>query len=251
MTAFKAGRGGYRIDGVTHDRCTAVVGALPKPWLGAWSAKMVAQAAVDNLDLITAIAKQNPEEAVRWLKGKPWEKRDKAAVRGTLVHEIAECYVEGRPLPDFTDEELPYAEAFEAFVQDWSPRFVEVETTVYDPRLRVEGTFDSLAVIDGEHWLLDIKTSSGVYAEYMIQLAFYMAAPLIVRPDGATEPFSHPRDRAGVVHLREDASYDLIELDCGPESLRVFEAALAVQRWAKSVERWEPTPMLTTKEKAA
>ena len=251
MTAYKASRGGYKIAGELHDRCTTVVGALPKPWLGAWSAKMVAQAAVENLDLITAIAKTNPDEAVRWLKGKPWEKRDRAAVRGTLVHEIAEAHVQGQPLPEYTDEERPYVEAFEKFIGDYSPRFVEVETTVYDPVLRVAGTFDALAEIDGVHYLCDWKTSAGVYAEYIIQLAFYMNAPLIVRQDGSTQPFEHPRDKAMVLHLRDDGDYEPYELDCDADAFDVFRAALVVQRWAKAHQGWEPTPLVLAGEAAA
>jgi hypothetical protein len=288
MTAFKAGRGGYRIGGTVNDRCTQVLkDGIPKPALLGWAKKFTTLAAIidhhtigdmlDGCELVSDPAtlharikqakdeikqrKKNgdpdphPDEGLvrvyNHLWNAPDRMRDHAADRGTLIHAIAEAHIEGRPLPDFTDEELPYALAFEAFLTEWEPEFIEVETTVYDPDLCVAGTFDALAVIEGEHFVLDWKSSKDIYPEVALQLAFYMHAPTIVRADGTTEPFNHPRDRAGAVHLRPDGTFDLIPMGDQPEDYTGFLSALNVARWAKSVDGWQPTPAVRERKAAA
>lgn len=289
MTAFKAGRGGYKIDGTVNDRCTQVLkDGIPKPALVGWAKKFTTLAAIidchtivadlEGVDLVSdpaalhqrvldakvEIKKRekagdptpHPDAGLVKVYNRLWwapdRMRDHAADRGTLIHAIAEAHIEGRPLPDFTDEELPYAAAFEDFLTDWQPEFLAVETTVYDPDLCVAGTFDALALIDGEAWVLDWKSSSAIYPEVALQLAFYMNAPLIVDADGSTRPFEWRRDRAGAVHLRPDGTYALVPMGDQPDDYRGFLSALNVARWVKSVDGWTPTPAVRdAKEQAA
>ena len=77
-------------DPVRYLSVTTAMKSIPKEWLGAWAAKVVAETAVQKLDLLTRLAADDPAEATRWLKGAPWSRRDKAGDDGTALHEVAE-----------------------------------------------------------------------------------------------------------------------------------------------------------------
>ena len=51
-----------------------------------------------------------------------------------------------------------------------------IEQQVICPELGFAGTLDRIGVIDGKKYLLDIKTSNGIYNSYWLQLAAYRQA---------------------------------------------------------------------------
>ena len=69
----------------------------------------------------------------------------------------------------------PAVEAFRKFVDEKNiqvdPEYVERRLVNYNDRYA--GTVDSVALIDGKLGVLDIKTSSGIYKDYTLQLAAY------------------------------------------------------------------------------
>ena len=48
-----------------------------------------------------------------------------------------------------------------------------VETQLFSRKMRLGGTCDMVARINGETWLIDFKTSNGLYKTHEIQLAAY------------------------------------------------------------------------------
>lgn len=228
----------YTIDGDRYDRCTTITGNLPKPWLAAWAAKLVATTAVDELPRLTTIAAANPDEAIRWLKSVPNATRDRAADRGTEIHAIVDAWASGRPLPPIREGHGGAVDAAVAFLADFQPTVEATETTVCDPGLRVAGTFDAQVVIDGRRWVLDWKTGSGVYPEYAAQLAFYAHAPQLV-DDGRSRPRDVLPDGAAVVHLQPDGGYRMIpvDVDAGWE---MFRAAWTIRRFCSPAVLGDP-----------
>jgi hypothetical protein len=55
-------------------------------------------------------------------------------------------------------------------------RFLSTERVVYSKLLRVAGTLDGLAIVDGKLSLIDWKSSNGLYPEYCYQTAAYEQA---------------------------------------------------------------------------
>ena len=86
---------------------------------------------------------------------------DRAAQRGTAIHNAIENYIE------FGVRDIPplYAGYFEAFIQWWERRKPEplaLEKRVYHKILRYAGTADLICMIDGRLTLVDYKSSAQI-----------------------------------------------------------------------------------------
>lgn len=208
---------------------TIINGGVPKPQLVPWAIREVAEGAVAMIDTLPRLVKQSPGAAVDMLKGLPWAKKTAAADVGTSIHERAEALVKGRPLPPVPGEIAGYIDAFDRWRFDWQPQYVASEATVYNRAESYAGTLDAIIQLDGEPWLLDVKTGKGVYPEVALQLAAYRHAEFIAAPDGTENPM--PAVYGGLVlHLRPDG-YDLYPVECGKAVLDVFRHVREVFRW--------------------
>lgn len=190
---------------------TTLLGALSKPALVNWAAKSVAEYAVLHMPEIAALAKADPDGAVRALKGSPWQKRDSAGELGTAVHDQIEARIIGKTPPEPAEAVAERVEHFERFVADYAPTFEAAEATVYNRRAAYAGTLDSIATIGGERFVIDVKTTkSGVYPEHALQLAAYAHAEFIGAPDGSEVPL--PKIDAGAVLWISPSGYEFVRV---------------------------------------
>jgi len=105
----------------------------------------------------------------------------KAAEEGTQVHELAESYLNGEELNFLDDRGRPQYnpdvwQMFLRFVEFWEtykPTLIETEVHIFSDELKVAGTCDLIVEIDGELWLLDLKTSNQIQTVYELQTAVY------------------------------------------------------------------------------
>jgi hypothetical protein len=179
--------------------------------------------------------------------------RDRAAKRGTNVHEIAfQALGMGRPVPDLdrlTDEEQGHAKAIMAFWLDHEPDADCVEQIVYSERLGVAGRLDFLGSINGYDGpcVIDAKTgkylSAGAHAQVgggyrLLAVEAGLADALRDSEVGAAEglvPELHDAaDRITplLLQTREDGTYELIPAEGTPEQ---FEAAVTAYRAAGKI----------------
>ncbi len=112
-----------------------------------------------------------------WNQGKQGldyrETRDKAADIGTLVHEAIEASFSGLPTPFMDDISR---RAYSAFLKWQGQNNIEIlkqEIQLVSEEYKYGGTLDAIGVVDGDHVLLDWKTSKGVYKNHVLQLAAY------------------------------------------------------------------------------
>ncbi len=212
---------------------TTVIKLIDKsgPLVG-WAKRETAACAVRNLDALLAMREAGgADAAISWLKTIPDYQRDRAADRGTSVHAIAEQIVRGQE-PEVPAELAGYVDAYRRFLATWRPTFVAVEQMVCSLRHGYAGTFDAIAVIDGERWLLDIKTSAGTYAETALQLAAYAAADFIGRP-GDPGRYRVPRvTRFGVIHVTGEGA-DLVPYAVDRGTFRAFLRCREVWAWTQ------------------
>ena len=125
----------------------------------------------------------------------------KAADEGTIVHNLAEKYLlgeeiklmgEGRPLYD-----LKVWKMFLAFVEFWETsgaELLETEVFLYSDTLKVAGTCDLVCKIDGEIWVIDLKTSNNLQTTYDLQSAVYARC--------FEECYDAKVDRVGILWLK-------------------------------------------------
>ena len=199
-------RGGSRfyVDPLTDEKVpgvTSILSQLPKPFLQAWAAKMVAEFAVDNFGAYSSMVMNGQRQAaIDVLKGAPRRYTTERADIGTEAHDLFERITLGLAIGQVHPDMAPYVEHFNQFLDDFSPTFLMSEETVWSDEHRYAGSFDAIAEIGGETVVLDYKTSKSVYEETALQLAAYRFADHVVRPDGAKVPLPEI-DGGAVVHI--------------------------------------------------
>lgn len=105
----------------------------------------------------------------------------KAADEGTQVHELVERYLNGEELKFLNEREQPIYnpeiwKMFLNFVDFWElykPTLIEAEVHLFSDKLKIAGTCDIVCEIEGEIWILDLKTSNQITQTYEIQTSLY------------------------------------------------------------------------------
>lgn len=227
----------YKIDGKRADGVTTLIGSgLPKPALTYWAANSVARYVSDR--------RERMREAFDWmdngqlydlLRKVPWSERDKAAVRGTDVHHLAEKLLHDEEVevpPDLAG----YVAACVQFLDDWQVRPVLSETTVASRAHNYCGTLDLVGDLpDGRRAVIDWKTgASGIWPDVALQLAAYRRAEVYLKDD-TERPLADLNigDKGFAVWLRPDG-YSVYSMDIGAEAFSTFLNVAAVARWAKA-----------------
>jgi hypothetical protein len=190
---------GEKVPGVT-----SILNMLPKPFLQAWSAKMVAEFAVDNFGAYSALVMNGQRQAaIDLLKAAPRRYTKERADIGTEVHDLYEKLSRGEDLGRYHPDFQPYVDSWNEWADAFQPEFLFNEETVWSDAHRYAGSFDFMAKIEGETVVGDFKTTKSTYPEVALQLSAYAHADRIVRPDGNSVPL--PEVTAGAVfHVNED-----------------------------------------------
>jgi hypothetical protein len=193
----------YHLDGKRVPGVTTLIGkGLPKPALMYWSAKTVAEWVADHPDLADRLAAAGGRDPfIAYLKAIPWAKRDEAAVRGTDVHALAEQLVHGHEVA--VPEHLrAHVDGYVTWLDEFKPEALWTERPVGNRKWQYAGTFDLIATLMGQTWLLDVKTAKGVYGDNAIQLAAYKNAEFLHDLNGDEQPMP-AIDRLGILHVTE------------------------------------------------
>lgn len=222
-------------DEVFDSVTTIINGGIPKPALKAWGERTVAEFAFDRYEEWKEMER---DEAVDWLKRSPFRATDKAAVKGSDVHEWAEQYVLGHApaIDSLPLTHRPYAQQFLRFLEDFQPEFEATEFTCYSRTYGYAGTGDWLARIKGHGLVLgDNKTGKGVYGETACQLASYERADFIGLPDGTEAPMPQV-DECMVLHLTAK-DYSLIPVVTSDEVFETFLKAKAIRDFCNNTSK--------------
>lgn len=242
-TTSTTGKRFYDWNGERFWSVTTILGALPKPALVYWSANEVANFALDNLPQLHAICQKGERDAAYdMLKRAPWRTKTKAADLGTAVHSAIEAYLLGKPMPEWPLPIRPRMEAFQRFLDAYTPEIEMAEASVYNRRARYAGTLDSLVRLtlpmhdEEKRYVLDVKSGKGVYFETSLQLCLYARAEFIGMPDGSEYPM--PKVDGGLVlHLQEDGTFRLLEMLIDDEVFLAAEYVREVYRFIEDTSK--------------
>ena len=139
---------------------------------------------------------------------------------GTRVHEACHYFDEDDLDEDTIDADVePYLDAWIKFKKQSGARVLMCETRLFEPVLRFAGTMDRVLLLNGEHWLVDLKTSFSLPHAVGPQTAGYLRA--LMDPTVT---------RRGALRLRNDGSYRLDALT-EPNDWAVFMACLTLHRF--------------------
>jgi hypothetical protein len=221
---------------------TNITGALPKPALVAWAAKLTAETAVEQHE---SWVNMPAYEAVDWLKKAPYRNRDRAATRGTTIHGVIEHMLRGETYKlereiEQDEKELglphtPWLESAFRFVTDARLRAERTETTIYDERSMTAGTFDFLGRLDSApelgRCLIDWKTSKGVYEDMAVQLVggYALGAQYILDDEGIEHEWK-PVDTCLIVHFTAEG-YAIRPVPQDKVLRRAFLGACEIRKW--------------------
>jgi len=140
-----------------------------------------------------------------WLKDTGWASEHiarESAKEGTMTHDLVEKYLNGEKLEWLNiDGTAKYPLIvwkmllrFKEFWETHKPTLIHTEIHLYSDIHKIAGTCDLVLEINGEIWLLDIKTSNHLNNSYDLQTAAYIKC--------WNELFEEPIQKAGIIWLK-------------------------------------------------
>lgn len=222
------------IHGVTDlPGCTTIINQKSKPGLETWFKRQGALAAVRQVGAIPSLLETATEDAVVKMLASAADKlRDTAGDMGTRVHEAVEAIVRRQPF-EITDDIGPSVEGFRKWANDRKPKVMAAEFMVISEKHRYGATGDLACILDEDLWLIDVKTSTGVYETTALQLAAIRWADHSGKPEDA-KPYAVPQaTRFGVLHVRPDGT-QLVPFGVTEEDFGAFLACRTLYAWDRT-----------------
>lgn len=219
----------HKLDGKNLNGITTILSVINKPALIQWSANM----AVDFLQNVikegVPYAELQLSEWFKEAKTAHRKKKEKAGDIGTAIHEAVEKFIkEGLKK---NDDELVQKclNNFISFAKENKVKFLESEKNLYSRKHWLGGIVDFICEIDGEVWVGDIKTASGIYPENFLQMAGYQIM---------IEEMGLYKDIKGhiVVNLKKDGNME-VKKNCEVDSHReAFISAVNLYRCLNNIK---------------
>lgn len=176
----------YEKNGIEYPSVTTITGMLDKPALLGWAANCAVDHITENLVVVRDPTKNVHEiEAVLESARKAYsKKREDAASAGTMVHDAIEAHIKGEVYdyllihddPDITEKARAGFNAFLSWESKNKVEWLESEVQVFCELEGYAGRFDAIAMVNGHRYLIDFKTSKGIYPEMPVQICAYRQA---------------------------------------------------------------------------
>lgn len=211
----------YMLDGKPLTGTTTVLQVVAKPMLIQWAANQAVEYIISH-KLVggkeTAVIPLSVLEEARTAHRK---KKEAAGDWGTTLHKHIENYVKDGTMP-ILDGAMK--EAFGHFMV-WAAdkKFLDSELRIYSKEMFVGGTCDLVVEIDGKPWLVDVKTSSGIYPEHFWQMASYDICVKEMNLYPAIEGYI-------VINLKKDGTFEEKRSVSNEDNQAAFRAALTIYR---------------------
>ena len=144
-----------------------------------------------------------------------------AARLGTAVHACTEYLDEGELDEATVDPEwVPYLDAYKAWKEVIRPEILDIELRLACSKFG--GTIDRIVKIDGQLWIIDLKTTSQIHKHVGVQLAAYAAlAEKHLRTTGF---------RRAALQLKPDGTFKVREFSSITDEI-CFNALLGIKYW--------------------
>lgn len=221
----------YTIEGRTIDGVTSILKILDKPALIPWAVKMCATYIEENLPVGVPIDELQKKQLIDESKKIYRKKSTDAADHGTLLHEWIEKWIKGQNPEPFTNEILrASADQFVKWATENKVEFKSSERKIYSKEHDYCGTADIFGRIDGKSFVGDLKTSSGIYDEMLLQISAYAGA--------VEEEFGAPSELGVIIRCGKDGSFEVKtwtqeELEA---AYKAFLGTLTVYRFLKQLK---------------
>lgn len=245
VTTVQRGGSRFYVNAETQEKVpgvTSVIGMGPKPFLVPWAAKMTAEAAVDNLRAVAAIAEGDRDGAVDFLKGAYRRYTKTRAGVGSEAHDMFERMIRGEYVnPDLLPAVMePYYRNFSEFLDRVQPELIRAEDVAWSDEHKYAGSFDALLRLKDEDGtpvtvITDWKTGKNTYPDVALQMSAYGFADRLIDPDGNSEEMPHV-DAAAVLHITDEQwAFKPVRFDA--EVFSYFLHLRATFEWDREVSK--------------
>jgi len=233
---FDEAKHAYKLDGKRLTGVTTILGAIAKPALIGWAARMAsdyiksnahAKVQLDKDGVVTWSGFEVTHEVLAAAKKAHERKRDGSANIGTRVHKSIENYLTGQPVEFETEQEEEMFEKLKTWADTRIKKVIATEIRVYDEELWYGGTCDLVYLTHQDRVrVADWKTSNGLYDRtYFAQCAAYANAMKKMGFEWASDI-----EGGDVVMAGKDGSFGEYRSDKLEEDFKIFEAALCIYR---------------------
>lgn len=170
-----------------------------------------------------------PYALKKWFKETTLEEQDEKSKTslafGSLIHDVAQKLLSGVEINLETDYPQLRAKkhivALANWLNDVKPTIIDTEQTVASKKYKYAGTLDALVKIGGKTFIVDFKTSAGIYESYHLQLSAYKQA---VEEMGLAKDVGTMIVRTGTKHKRW---YEAVETEATIEDFqRIYDTYL-------------------------
>lgn len=208
------------------------------------SRQLMRWAVLLTVDYLMKFIEETPNFTVEMLKheiveaGREYDKkREKAADIGTQVHAWVEKFITsaiaGETAPDMPEDEnvLNGIAGFLTWGNKHNIQFHCTERLVYSREHNYSGLLDAIATIDGKKYVIDFKTSKGIYSSFRYQVAGYRNAYEEENP-------ADKIDGNMIIHFdKETGNFDKLDISNEEYELdkAVFLACLTTKRREKEL----------------
>lgn len=153
---------------------------------------------------------------------------NKAAERGTIVHNAIENYIKFG-VTDCPQEYAAYFSAYLKWCRDHKVKVIQSEQKTYHKFMRYAGTIDCICKIDGMKILVDYKTSAAVNRMLTgVQTEAYAQA---------YETHGERIDKKAILHLDKFGNYEFIEYRRNDtESWNTFNALMTIHNHVRKYQ---------------
>jgi len=211
---------------------TGIVSALPKEGIPRWAANTTAEWMALHMDEWTDLP---AHEVVKLAGAKPWELRDRAGDRGSVIHGVMENITAGK-LYTVEAEVEPWIGSAQQLHADVGLVPELTETTIFNDQHMYAGTFDFLgrlrAFPELGRVLIDYKTGKDLYEDMGAQVVggYALGAQYYIDRVTGVEADWKPPDTCMLAHLTPEG-YHLRFLPMHIGYRRAFLAALEIRKW--------------------
>lgn len=226
---------------------SAIKGALAKDYLIGWAAKVTAEAAIRDHDIVDAMLKKDDKKgAIAHVKGARNRDASDKGDRGTIVHAAIDAYLQGEPMSKeemkrLLDEAFVPNHMYQStagmisaameFLFETEPKVHWNEATVYSREHHYAGTADLICeiMIDGKRQpaIVDFKTSKAIYDDVALQLVAYARADFVGLNDGTEDQLvpkksDLPIKYGVVIRPKANGTYERADFNMNDDLFQLF-----------------------------
>lgn len=211
---------------------TNILSVINKPALMGWAARQVAIMAAEMREVLPTM---EHDEVVDLLKGAAARSSNRAGSRGTDVHQWIADELSGVATYELSGPAADYLHAARSWLNDYNPAPVTIETTMF--HALYAGTADAVVEIEGSRWLLDFKTSRGIYDEAALQTCALANCFLWMQGEDAVD--AGRIDKIGVVRFDAKGKYEVREVTDVETHQQMFLALVSLWNWQHDAIKWK------------